>query len=85
MISPREARIYTNANEINAGRDYWQVQYNLKSFEHDGLVYIKIVKRMYGLPQVENISNELVQQRLKMHDSHQACGLMFGDQLSLLW
>ena len=65
-------------------------KYNLKRFEHDGWVYIKIVKGMYGLPQAGKIANELLQQRLKCMDiilcnSRQACGLMFGYQLSLLW
>jgi hypothetical protein len=41
-------------------------KYNLKRFEHDGWVYIKIVKEMYGLPQVGKIANELLQKRLKM-------------------
>ena len=45
-------------------------KYNLKRFEHDGWVYIKIVKGMYGLPQAGKIANELLQQRLKMHGYH---------------
>ena len=41
-------------------------KYNLKRFEHDGWVYIKIVKGMYRLPQAGKIANELLQKHLKM-------------------
>ena len=34
-------------------------KYNLKKFEHDGWIYIKIVTGMYGLPQTGKIANEL--------------------------
>ena len=36
-------------------------KYNLKRFERDGLVYVKIAKGMYGLPQAGKIANELLQ------------------------
>ena len=45
-------------------------KYDLKRFGHDGWVYIKIVKRMYGLPQAGKIANELLQKRVKMYGCH---------------
>ena len=39
-------------------------KYNLKEMEHDGWVYAKIVKGMYGLPQSGKIANNLLQKRL---------------------
>ena len=45
-------------------------KYNLNRFEHDGWVYIKILKGMYGLPQAGKIANELLQKRLKMYRYH---------------
>ena len=45
-------------------------KYNLKKLEHDGWVYVKIVKGMYGLPQAGKIANELLQKRLRMYGYH---------------
>lgn len=43
---------------------------NLKKIEHDGSVYIKIVKGMYGLPQAGKIANDLLTKRLAIHGYH---------------
>ena len=40
-------------------------KYQLDSKEHDGWVYIKIVKGMYGLPQAGKIANDLLKERLE--------------------
>ena len=42
-------------------------KYQLKSKEHDGWVYIKIVKGMYGLPQAGKIANDLLKKRLEYY------------------
>ena len=47
-------------------------KYNLKPIEHDGWVYIKIVKGMYGLPQAGKIANELLTKRLAIYGYHPA-------------
>ena len=45
-------------------------KYNLKKCEHDGWVYIKIVKGIYDFPQAGKNANELLQKRLKMYGYH---------------
>ena len=39
-------------------------KYNLEAIAHDGWVYIKIVKGMYGLPQAGKLANDLLRSRL---------------------
>ena len=39
-------------------------KYQLKDKEHDGWVYIKIVKGMYGLPQAGKLAKDLLKERL---------------------
>ena len=45
-------------------------EYNLKKFEHNGWIYIKIVKGIYGLPQAGKLANKLLQKRLKRCGYH---------------
>jgi hypothetical protein len=39
---------------------------------HDGYIYCKIQKRMYGLPQAGIIAQQLLKKRLKAHGYHQS-------------
>ena len=41
-------------------------KYYLKEIEQDGVVYLKIVKGMYGLPQAGKIANELLIKRFTL-------------------
>jgi hypothetical protein len=45
-------------------------EYNLLELAHDGRVYIKIQKGMYGLPQEGILTNKLLQQRLALERYH---------------
>ena len=45
-------------------------KYNLKQIEEDGMVYLKIVKGMYGLPQAGKIANELLIKRMRTANYH---------------
>jgi hypothetical protein len=42
-------------------------QYNLMALVHNGFIYIKISKGMYGLPQAGILANQLLEKRLKPH------------------
>ena len=45
-------------------------QYNLEEIAHEGWVYIKIVKGMYGLPQAGKLANDLLKKRLASAGYH---------------
>lgn len=45
-------------------------KYNLKKIEHDGWVYVKISKGMYGVSQVGKIAIEMLQKRLARFGYH---------------
>ena len=42
-------------------------KYNLLSVNKDGLLYIEIIKGMYGLPEVGALANKLPEKRLSKH------------------
>ena len=49
-------------------------EYNLKIKAHsDGVVYIDIRKRMYGLPQAGMLANKLLKRRLTKHRYYEVC------------
>jgi hypothetical protein len=45
-------------------------EYDLQELAHDSRVYIEIQKGMYGLPQADILTNELLQQRLSLYGYH---------------
>jgi hypothetical protein len=47
--------------------DEIQKQYNILDIVHDGYIYAKIRKGMYGLPQAGILANKLLVKRLALH------------------
>ena len=47
--------------------DEIKVEYKVSNFEHEGCVYVKINKGMYGLAQADLLANELLAKRLAKH------------------
>ena len=45
-------------------------QYNLHQLKHNGFIYYRIQKVMYGIPQAGMIANKLLQNRLAKHEYH---------------
>jgi hypothetical protein len=56
---------------INLIPDKIIIAYNLQSKVHNGYVYIKIQRGMYGLPQAGILANQLLTQRLAPHGYEQ--------------